>query len=299
MGGDCVGDNAADGAEHPQRDRSRDQDGQHRNQNGAQNRRNVLAQELFYIGHEDDCQHNRDDAGGIGSAGNGNAKEFNRFFAGQQTDQVWMNQNTADGHGNVLVALEVLCGAAGQQNRQEVIDGIREDHHEPVERGCGIYQTAEHEEQQNAFDQTGTDHCGEDRNENTGQRVHDDVQGFLFLCRCIHSRCLFLRRSFAHQCHKLLINVRHLAAEDHLILFPDQIDAHDTGQLFDFFAFDDRYILCNDAQTSDAMGHTGNIFFAADQVENLRGEFFVCHTMLLLNLSCLPSDQELFDVTPE
>ena len=47
------------------------------------------------------------------------------------------------------------------------------------------------------------------------------------------------------------------------------------------------------------MGHTGNIFFAADQVENLRGEFFVCHTMLLLNLSCLPFDQELFDVTPE
>ena len=207
-----------------------------------------------------------------------------------------MDEDSTDCHSNVLVALEVLRSAARQQNGQEVVDGIRENHHEPVQGGRSIHPAAEHEEQQDAFDQTCADHGRKQRNEDTSQGIHNEIERLFLRCRSICCRCFFLCGSFTYQFHELLINASHLAAENYLILFTDQIDAHNTGQLFDLITLDDRNILDNHAQSGDAMGHAGNIFFAADQVENLRGQFFICHTMLLLNLSCFPSHQELFDV---
>ena len=281
-----VGDDVADGAQHTQGGNAHHQHGDQRCGEEADGLGCHTVGQGLHLGHQQDAQQDGDNRRRIGGVIDGQAKDGDGLAGllgcGDHADKVGVDQDTAQHHGQVGVAAQLLGGRVGQQDGQEVEGGVGHEVDDLVGAGSTVHQFECHQDGQNGLQHAG---CGQ-RRQDGGEDAGDSIN------QTADHRALFLfggcgcTAQAGQQSGHLFVDLGDLCADDDLVLAVGRSNAHHTRGAADCLGVRLALILQIEAQTGDAVGHVGDVALAAHQLDDCFGKFFVvcllCHVQFLL-----------------
>ena len=190
-----------------------------------------------------------------------------------------MDQDATQHHGQVGVAAQLFRRRVSQQDGQEIERGIAHEVDDLVGAGRIADQLERHQDGQHGLDHACCGQRGQDRGKDAGQGVDDTVVPLALGGGGCGGR------GGAQHPAELLVHLRDLGTNDHLVLAVCLGNAHNTGQALDGIGIGFGFIFQVKAQTGDTMGGVAHVFGTAHQAEDLFCQcaviFFFCHLQFL------------------
>ena len=194
-----------------------------------------------------------------------------------------MADKRAQHHGNNSAALQCLRGCISQENRHEVEDHVAGCIHNYIGTVFCIKSRYFREYRQEALDQTCCRDSRNQRSEDLGNLLKNQVSKALLLCGNLH---IAARGSRSHAVSQNLycriVNLFYLRAADYLELSAGNHYGNNAFQMLYHILLCLAFILQDETQTCKTVRNLFYVCFSAHIIDNVLGNFVVIHNLSLL-----------------
>ena len=192
-----------------------------------------------------------------------------------------MEQDAAHHDGEVRITVEFLGAGVGQQNRQEAEGGVRHEIDDLIGLGTGVDDMERDQQGKHRLEHTCSRDRGQHWREDAGDRVEEAVGQTLFLA--LGGLRVGLRRGIGGlfaQPRQLIdggVDMAHIVADNDLELTAAVYNAKHTLGGLELLRVSLCVILQIEAQAGSTVDEGDDVFFSADERENLSGKLLIVH----------------------
>ena len=183
-----------------------------------------------------------------------------------------------------------FAGGVGQEDGQEIEHTVTGGVEDGVGGGVLAQQAQRGEQRQKALEQTDAGEGTHEGQENAGDGVHDGgADAALFVGRFGVGSHLAQRGHVGVFQHGI-VHIRHIVADDHLILAVGLHDLENAVQCSQGLLVGFALVFQLKAEPGHAVGQGNNVFFAANIGNDVQRQLVVilCHRVFLLFFICVP-----------